>query len=73
MNNHRRKQTQAILTLLESARMDLEQVKDEEEMSNDNTPEQLRKQNADEIMSELDSAVSSLDDAITSIEEVLSN
>lgn len=73
MNNHRRKQLKDISTWLENIHTSLTDIASDEQEAFDNTPEQLRKQNADEIISELDSAVSSLDDAITSIEEVLSN
>ncbi len=70
MNAQRRKSIQAIMETIDTAKTDLEGLRDEEQEYFDNMPESLQ---ASEKATTAESAVSSMDTAINSLEDVSSS
>ena len=73
MNEQRRKELNAIYTLIEEARDRLECVKDEEEEYKDNIPENLqgseRYERAEEVVGVLESSLDAINLVLDDIEE----
>lgn len=69
MNNSRRKQLSAILSVLEDMNTRIEEIKDEEQDCFDNMPEGLQ---GSEKGEKAENAISALEDVISSLEEAIS-
>lgn len=75
MNKVRRKELGALLNDIESAKVELQLILDEEEIYYDSMPENLqgsyRGNESAEAIDQMDAAISSLDDAISAITSII--
>lgn len=69
MNKLRRKQIEEIAEKIVETKMELELLKDEEQESVDNMPENLKNS---ERYSNMESAIDTLDNALTNLEDAIS-
>lgn len=67
MNNDRRKRIEAVCSILEDARAELEALAEEEQEAHDNLPESIQSGEKGEAM---DEAVSKLEDAASAVEDI---
>lgn len=70
MNANRRKALQKVIELIERAKCQLEELKDQEQEAFDNMPESLQ---YSEIGENMDRAISYLDDSFSELESAIEN
>lgn len=70
MNNDRRKKLDAIVSIIDQARADIESICSDEQDAYDNMPESLQNGNKGETAQE---AISALEEAVSNIESVCEN